>query len=192
MARAHARRHELKSEPYASEIAAPKGGYDLGAYCRVHGLDYVERLAEVTLQRFVDYADWYGKSLVPEVTDDYVTEVSLAGDGFRVTLAGGGTRQARKVVVATGPVVRHHAGGACRSQPRWCRIPPTTPGSMFSRDAGSLWSGRGSRPSTAALLHEAGADTLLVVRRPAIEWLDPNTRAGESPRSSSTAGNEAL
>ena len=124
----------------------------------------------------MDYADWYGNSLVPEVTDDYVTEVSLAGDGFRVTLAGGGTRQARKVVVATGvlpyatmpvelagmptEVVSHSADHPRLDLFKGCRVAVVGAGQ--------------SALETAALLHESGADTLLVVRRPAIEWLDPN------------------
>ena len=33
----------LKSEPYASEIASPKGGYDLSAYYKLRGYDYVNR-----------------------------------------------------------------------------------------------------------------------------------------------------
>ena len=166
----------LKSEPYASEIAAPTGGYDLEAYCRVHGLDYVERLGAVTLQRFVDYADWYGSSLAPEVTDDSVTEVSPAGDGYSVTFAGGSTRQARKVVVATGvlpyatmPVelagmpidlVSHSADHHELDQFKGRRVAVVGAGQ--------------SALETAALLHESGAEALLVVRRPAILWLEPN------------------
>ena len=33
----------LKSEPYASEIASPTGGYDLAAYYKLRGLDYIDR-----------------------------------------------------------------------------------------------------------------------------------------------------
>ena len=54
-------------------------------------------------------------------------------------------------------------------------IPPITTPLAASAVIGSRWCGAGqSALETAALLHEAGADALLVVRRPAISWLDPN------------------
>jgi cation diffusion facilitator CzcD-associated flavoprotein CzcO len=34
---------KLKSEPYASEIAAPRAGYDAAAYCRSRSQKYVDR-----------------------------------------------------------------------------------------------------------------------------------------------------
>jgi FAD-dependent urate hydroxylase len=166
----------LKSEPYASEIAAPTGGYDLEAYCRVHGLDYVERLGAVTRQRFVDYADWYADSLAPEVTEDSVTELSPSGDGYSMTFAGGSTSKARKVVVATGvlpyatkpmelagmpiDLVSHSADHHELDQFKGRRVAVVGAGQ--------------SALETAALLHESGAEAVLVVRRPAILWLEPN------------------
>lgn len=37
----------LKSEPYASDLAAPQPGYDVGTYCTQHGHDYSARLGRL-------------------------------------------------------------------------------------------------------------------------------------------------
>ena len=71
---------KLRSEPYGSDMASPQAGYDVEAYSRLHGLDYVERLGPLWIERFLDYADWYTESLVPEVDDVTVTDVA-AVDG---------------------------------------------------------------------------------------------------------------
>ena len=77
----------MKSEPYASTIASPDGRYDVAAYCEARGLDYVDRVGPLTRERFLDYADWYTKRLVPDVLDDTVTEVARVDGGFRVSFA---------------------------------------------------------------------------------------------------------
>lgn len=166
----------LKSEPYASDIASPDPGYDLASYCRARAIDYVARLGPLSLERFVDYAQWYASALVPDVTDDLVTEIGTADDGFRVALAGAPPRAARRVVVATGtlpysvvpaelgdaPVdlVSHSTDLHCLDRFKRCRV--------------AVIGGGQSATETAALLHEAGALPVLVVRRPAITWLEPN------------------
>src|SRR5580698_1642676 len=77
----------LKSEPYGSDFASPEKGNDVCAYCKVHGLDYVHRLGPLSIERFLDYADWFTKRWVPEVDDVRVTEVTPVDGGFRVEFA---------------------------------------------------------------------------------------------------------
>ena len=53
----------LQSEPTARTCASPQRGWDVEAYCKVHGLtDYVARLGPLSLERFLDYGDWYVKN----------------------------------------------------------------------------------------------------------------------------------
>src|SRR5271170_5830570 len=92
----------LKSEPYASDISAPKAGYDVESYSRQHGLDYVDRIGPLTLERFLGYADWFTGQLVPDVADVTVTEVGQVNGGYRVSFAEDEPVTARPVVVATG------------------------------------------------------------------------------------------
>jgi FAD-dependent urate hydroxylase len=166
----------LKSEPYASAIASPNPGYDVGAYSRQHQLTYVDRVGPVSIERFIDYADWYTKQLVPDVRDLTVTSIEPSDRGFRVGFADADGLSVKQVVVATG--ILPHA-----------TIPDELSGLpaelvSHSADHHTLSRFRGQRVAvvgagqsaleTAALLHEAGAEALLVVRRPGVIWLDPN------------------
>ena len=166
----------LKSEPYASDMASPRPGYDVAAYCQRHGLDYTERLGPLSLERFLGYADWYTEQLVPDVSDVTVTDVSPSGDRFRVTFAEAEPLTVRQVVVATGVLP-------------YARIPDELAGLpsdlvSHSADHRHLDRFRGRRVAiigagqsaleTAALLHEAGAVPQLLVRGQAISFVDPN------------------
>ena len=73
----------MKSEPYGSAIAAPDGtSYDVAAYCRLHGIDdYNDRVGPLTLERFLDYGDWYTEKLVPDLQDNTVTELVRVDGG---------------------------------------------------------------------------------------------------------------
>src|SRR5215469_11218294 len=71
----------LKSEPYGSHFSAPSAGYDIAAYCRTYGYEYVKRLGPLPLQRFLGYGDWFTSQLVPDVSDATVTEIAAAGSG---------------------------------------------------------------------------------------------------------------
>src|SRR5215470_7323638 len=92
----------MKSEPYASEIAAPQPGYDVSDYCRSQGFYYVDRVGPLTLDRFLGYADWYTEQLVPDVRDVTAAEITQVDAGFRVAFADGEPVTARQVVIATG------------------------------------------------------------------------------------------
>jgi thioredoxin reductase len=166
----------LKSEPYASGIAAPTGRYDVAEYCRQEGLPYVNRVGPLSLERFTGYAAWYAKQLVPDVADVSATTVRQTSDGFEVAFAETESMTAKSVVIATG--VLPHA-----------RVPAELAGlpsdllshsadhrdltTFAGRDVAVVGAGQ-SALETAALLHEAGANTTLIVRRPKIAWVDPN------------------
>ena len=98
----------MKSEPYASTIASPDGKYDVAEYCGSHGLDYVDRVGPLTRERFLEYANWYTKQLVPGVRDETVTDVSQVDGGFRVSFADAQPITARQVIVATGVLPYQH------------------------------------------------------------------------------------
>ena len=98
----------LKSEFYASDIASPKIGHDISAYCRSRGFDYVERVEPLSLERFLGYADWYTEQLAPNVGDVTVTKVDAIDGGFRVEFADAEALRARKVVIATGVLPYFH------------------------------------------------------------------------------------
>ncbi|HEY0716753.1 MAG TPA: NAD(P)-binding domain-containing protein [Streptosporangiaceae bacterium] len=166
----------MKSEPYASDMAAPRPGYDVGAYCAQHGHGYTERLGPLPLERFLGYADWYAEQLVPGIRDITVSDVTPADGGFRVSFADADAVTARQVVVATGVLPYR------RIPDELAALPPDL--LSHTSDLHRLEPFRGRRVAvigagqsaleTAALLHEAGADTRLVVRKAALNWVEPN------------------
>jgi FAD-dependent urate hydroxylase len=166
----------LKSEPYASDMASPDRGYDLEEFCRVHALDYVPRVEPLSVERFLDYARWYTATLVPDVTDDIATEVSVMADGFRIAFANAPPRAARKVVVASGILPYAVLPEALGDSPADL-VSHSSSHHLFDRFIGcrvAVLGGGQSALETSALLHESGARPVLVVRRPAIAWLEPN------------------
>jgi FAD-dependent urate hydroxylase len=166
----------LKSEPYASGLSAPQRGYDIGDYHGQAGLPWASRAGFVFLERFLSYGDWFTEQVVPDVEDVRVTEVAATGSGFAVTFADADPVTARQVVVATGVLP-------------FATIPPEfagLPADLVShssdlhrldhfRDRRVAVLGAGqSALESAALLHEAGAEVLLIARRPEIYWNEPN------------------
>ena len=166
----------LKSEPYASDISSPKAGYDVESYCRQHGLDYVERIGPLSLERFLGYADWFTEQLVPDVADVTVTGVKQVSGGFGVTFADDEPVSARQVVVATGVLPYAHIPGELSGLPSDL-VTHTREHRDLARFKGRKVAVLGAGQSameTAALLHENGADVRLVVRGKAINFVERN------------------
>jgi len=122
----------LKSEPFGSDMSAPHAGYDLAGYSRSERIDGIERGTPLSVERFLDYADWYIKQLVPDASDVTVTEIKAKNGGFWVTFADAEPVAARNVAVATGVLP------SCRvCHPSLSHIPPITTGSTSSGVAAS-------------------------------------------------------
>lgn len=167
---------KLRSEPYGSDMSAPRPGFDVAAFSRLRGLDYADRLGPLSVERFLEYSDWYTEQLVPDVADHTVTELSRADGGFRVTFADADPVTAGQVVIATGVLpyavipdelsglpsdLVSHTGDLHRLE-------------GFAGRRVAVVGGGQSALETAALLHEAGAQVQVVARRAAINWLEPN------------------
>jgi FAD-dependent urate hydroxylase len=166
----------LKSEPYASVIAAPKSGYDVAAYSAAHGLDYVDRVGPLPLTQFLGYADWFAEQLVPDVRDLTVTKVTVHGDEFKVEFAEAEPIIARQVIVATG-VLPHRYLPDELSGLSSDLVTHASDHDNLARFQGRQVAVIGAGQSaleTAALLNEQGADVRLVVRRPALEFVGAN------------------
>lgn len=165
----------LRSEPYGSDLAAPCPGYDVEAYCASHALDYVARLGPLSIERFLQYGDWYVENLVPDVRDYTVTEITPVDGGFRVAFAEAESVLARRVVVATGVRPYTYLPGQLRGLP-----PDLVSHTIDHHDLGTF---RGRRVAvvgigqsaleTAALLHEEGAEVTMVGRGQ-VNWIPPN------------------
>jgi hypothetical protein len=158
----------LKSEPYGSDMSCPDGGYDLAGYCRSERIDGVGRGVPLSLERFLDYADWYIKQLVPDVSDVTATEVTAVNGGFQVAFADAEPVAARSVVIATGVLPHVYISAELSGLPPEL-LSHTSDHQGFDRFRGrrvAIVGAGSSALETAALLHEAGGEPHLIVRCP--------------------------
>jgi hypothetical protein len=166
----------MKSEPYGSAIASPDGNHDVAAYARLHGLDdYSDRKGPLTLERFLEYGEWFTKELVPDVRDSVVTEVTSVDGGFLVAFADSASIRARQVVVATGVLPHMHIPAELAGLDS-ALVTHSTEHRDLSKFSGrrvAVVGGGQSALETAALLHEGGADVQVIARSNAIHWTGP-------------------
>src|SRR5512146_289671 len=59
----------LKSEGFASSLSHPSRDSTLGAYCAVRGIEYADQAIPVSLDLFLDYAEWFRKTYVPTLEE---------------------------------------------------------------------------------------------------------------------------
>jgi thioredoxin reductase len=177
----------LKSEPYGSDMACPQTGYDLDGYSRAERITGIGRGLQFSLERFLDYSDWYIKHLVPDVSDVRVTEIKAANGGFQVAFADAESVAVKNVVVATGVLPHVYIPAGLSGLPTGL-VSHTSEHNRFDHFRGRRVAVVGSGSSaleTAALLHEAGCEVQLVARTSPI-WgtravpLNPLTRLREN------------
>jgi hypothetical protein len=158
----------LKSEPFGSDMSSPETGYDLAGYSRSEGIEGIERGTPLSLERFLDYCDWYVKQLVPDVSDVTVTDIKAKNGGFLVTFADAEPVAARSVVVATGVLPYRYIPAELSGLPSEL-VSHTADHPRFDEFRGrrvAIVGAGSSALETAALLHEAGGHVQLIVRCP--------------------------
>jgi len=158
----------LKSEPFGSDMSCPEAGYDLAGYARAERIDDIERGIPLSVERFLDYSDWYVKQLVPDVSDVTVTNIEAVNGGFRVAFADAEPVEARNVVLATGVLPYSYVPAELSGLPAGL-VSHTADHHRFDDLRGrrvAVVGGGSSALETAALLHEAGGDVRLIVRCP--------------------------
>ncbi|WP_043465182.1 NAD(P)-binding domain-containing protein [Kitasatospora sp. MBT66] len=172
----------LKSLPRASSISDPAGRYRLADFRAASGLPPVGDRYAVPLDEFVRYGEWFQRACVPEVERAAVVGIERVRDGFRLTLDTGEVFGARAVVLAGG-------------FPPYARVPevlrPLVEAGLASHTADhadlAKFGGRRvavigagqSALESAALLHEAGAEPVLVARTGELLFGEPP--ASEDP-----------
>jgi len=163
----------LKSEPYGSVISSATQGYDIAAYSKLHGFDdYVDRVGPLSLERFIGYADWFTGQLVPDIRDLTVTSVTPAGGGFTVDFAEACPVTARQVIVATGLLPYAYTPCELSGLPSDLMTHSSVHNRLdqFRGRRVAVIGGGQSALQTGALLHEAGADVQVMVRKEHIVW----------------------
>jgi pyridine nucleotide-disulfide oxidoreductase len=166
----------LRSAWEATHIADPGGRLTLDAYAAERGAPVP---TPIPLADFVDYGEWFRKGAALEVDSRLVRTVGKNGGGFDLELEDGAVLGARSVIVATG--VQHFAW----RPPEFAGLPPdrlshSSEHAGFAKFEGrrvTVLGGGQSAAESAALLHEAGADVELVLRKSQLRWLAPGRLA---------------
>jgi hypothetical protein len=159
----------LKSFCFGTNLSSPVPGSSFSDYSTPRGLETFE---PCSMGQFTAYGLWFQQRNVPWVEPVNVSLVEKQGDAFVVTLENGDCMNATDVVVATGLDYFYHLPRALAT------LPPnlathTSKIRRFAeykgRDVAVIGAGQ-SALEAAALLNEAGARPILLVRAPSILW----------------------
>jgi thioredoxin reductase len=162
----------LKSQGFASNLSDPDAASTLAAFCRATGRPYADYGLPVPLDTFVAYGAWFQAQQSLDVDEVLVTRVTPSAGCYELDLADGGLAWASQVVLAIG--VEHFA----YLPDQLSRLPAAA--CTHSSAHTDLAAFRGQRVAvvgagqsaleSAALLHEAGVDVQLVMRKQQVVW----------------------
>lgn len=160
----------LRSNWTATCIAEYQGPLSLDSFCAATGARFGK---PIPLDRFIEYGTWVSAQVAPDVDPRLVQAVERDGHGFRLTLTDGSTVTAGRVVVAAGIAPFPNRPGIAAGLPAELAS-HTADHRDLSRFSGSrvlVVGGGQSALESAALLHENGARSRVVVRKPHLNWL---------------------
>ena len=159
----------LRSPLEGSSLSDPGNALTLDAYSALHKDRIV---APLPLASFVQYGRWFQQNAVPDLDERKVLRIDVSGGCFLLTLQDGEVQTARRVIVASGIV-------QFASRPQvFANVPAAlvshscdhTDLSQFSGKRVVVVGGGQSALESAALLHQAGADTEVLVRESVVYW----------------------
>jgi cation diffusion facilitator CzcD-associated flavoprotein CzcO len=160
----------LRSNWTATQLADPRDVLTLENYQMESG-NHLH--LPVPLDRFVAYGKWYQRKAIPDLDRRQITRIESDAKGFRTTLSDGERIVSKRVVVAAG--IRSFAW----RPPEFAFFPSSlvshaSEHSDFKKFAGKhvmAIGGGQSALESAALLHESGAASEVIVRSHHINWL---------------------
>jgi cation diffusion facilitator CzcD-associated flavoprotein CzcO len=166
---------KLKSEGFASSLYDGANDLTLRTYCAENRLNYQDTGLPVTLDLFCTYGMAFQARKVPDLEQTDVLRLDHTDGGFRLALRNGQECLARRVVIATGISHYEHVPECLAALPAGLaghasafRDPASLAGMRVAVAGGGA-----SAIDMAALLAEAGAETVLVVRGKRIVFLGP-------------------
>jgi cation diffusion facilitator CzcD-associated flavoprotein CzcO len=155
----------LKSLGFATSIAVPEPGHEFPTWLARRGLETRE---PISYAHFTEYGLWVQRQVVPDVQPVDVTTVrQTTGGEYALELASGQELRARKVVVAVGLHGLEQLPDQLAGFPE-ALVSHSFGQYDFRRFAGQEVAVLGAGQSAleaAVLLHETGAQPLLVARR---------------------------
>lgn len=154
----------------ASHIADPHQALTLNAYQEAQNLMIPW---PVPLERFITYGQWFQRQVVPDLDRRRVSQIERISEGFGLLMEDGEWLHARRVVLATGLA-------SFSSRPlAFDGLPPHLASHSSEHNDLSKFAGQDvtvvgagqSAMTSAALLHESGANVEVLVREPQVHWV---------------------
>jgi FAD-dependent urate hydroxylase len=190
----------LRSPRRASSISSPGHELSLERWGQEHRREVRENMP---LEDFIEYGSWFAERAVADLDARRVARVERVDAGFELTLSDGDGLTAGRVVVAAGlgpfasvPPVFRELPDSLVSHSSAC--PP--PASFADRSVAVIGGGQSALEAAALLIEAGAAQVELIVRAPAIYWLNhgwlgvedgellpPSTRSVASPGEGSDA-----
>ncbi|GEM_PF-82085 len=172
----------LKSGGFASSLSAPDPASTLKAYCAARSIEYADTELPVSLDLFLEYADWFRATYVPTLEEMNVTALEETPAGYALTLEGAKKALAHHVVLAVGISWFKHIPEELSGL-----APDAISHSFDHRDVSHckgrevIVAGAGaSAIDTAALLHDSGASVRILARDTNIRFHTPPSKNRES------------
>lgn len=162
----------LRSEPFASNLWDPARRFTYENYLGELKVRYQRVRDPVSIERFLDYAEWFRQRAVGEVHNLKVQKVRHADGKFVLDLVDGTSIEARRVVIATGHMAFRNMPLELSSLPEsLCQHSSGLHDlhQFADRDVTVIGAGQSALES-AALLRENGAKVRIVARRARITW----------------------
>jgi cation diffusion facilitator CzcD-associated flavoprotein CzcO len=167
--------------PAGMRVRSPRDGTHIADPYRELTLDKYEAVCGVgpamplKLEDFVRYGQWFQRQCLPNLDQRTVAWIERRGGAFDLTLEDGDQIRAQGVIVATGIGAFAHCPDVFAALPREL-VSHTSERKNHHLDRFSgrrvlVVGGGQSALESAALLHEAGAEVEVVVRRREVRWL---------------------
>jgi thioredoxin reductase len=178
----------LKSDGFASCLSAPIKNRDLSeehslrAYCLRHAIPYDDLYVPVALGTFVDYGLDFQRRFVPVIDEQSVTGIHARNRGFELLLEDGDTVEARQIALAVGISHFGYTPKVLAALPRDVASHSSAHhdfGHFNNKDVTVVGAGA-SAVDLSALLHDAGSNVRLIVRKSAIRFGSAPDKSGRS------------
>jgi thioredoxin reductase len=165
----------LKSAGFASNLSDPNQTFTLRDFCGAEGVPYRDVDHPIPLETFISYGMAFQQRFVPDVEDDRLVELTGCPGGFDLRLESGTSFKSQKVVVAVGiDYFRYLPDPLAVLSRTFCThsADHRDLDGFKGRDVAVIGGGS-SATDLAILLHEAGANVQLIVRKPSVHFGGP-------------------